>query len=143
MGIMFANTFGTHRNVACGLVCVTHAPEGCLSALLSRMSITPVPLIAVDVQASIVHAVADVQLTQVYVNKESQPIEAIYYFPVDSNGGITRFHAELEGRTIKGVVKPQAEAVAQYQKAVQEQKSAFLLESDKLDIFKEIGRAHV
>lgn len=61
----------------------------------------PVPLVSVKVVASVVHAVAQVELTQVFVNKEEQPIEAIYFFPVDSNGGVTHFHAELEGRTIK------------------------------------------
>ena len=61
----------------------------------------PVPLIQVDVEASVVHAVAQVQITQVYKNLEEQPIEAIYFFPVDPNGAVTHFEAEIEGRKIK------------------------------------------
>jgi len=65
----------------------------------------PVPLESVSIEASVVHAVAQVELTQVYVNKEDQPIEAIYFFPLDSNAGVTHFRAEIEGRTILVSIK--------------------------------------
>lgn len=93
---MFVNSFGLHRNVECGLLCM--APS---TNLYNSMQLYPVPLEHVSIQASIVHAVAQVELTQIYINKEFRPIEAIYYFPVDSNGGVVHFHAELEGRIIK------------------------------------------
>jgi len=86
---MFSNEFGAHSNVECGLVYFLFGKPA------------PIPLVSVDTAASVIHAVARINLTQVYVNKEAEPIEAIYYFPIDSNGGVTYFHAELEGRTIK------------------------------------------
>lgn len=61
----------------------------------------PVPLTSVSVKASVVHAVAQVEVTQVYVNREPQPIEAIYYFPTNPDGAVTHFQAELEGKIIK------------------------------------------
>ncbi len=39
----------------------------------------------------------------------------------------------------QGVVKPQEEAKAQYEKAIQEKHTAFLVESNKPDIFKVCG----
>lgn len=62
---------------------------------------TPIPLLSVSVNASVVHSVAQVEVTQVYINREEQPIEAIYYFPVNPEGAVTHFEAEVEGRKIK------------------------------------------
>jgi hypothetical protein len=93
---MFSNKFGNYEHVECGLVYMIPSAEDEEDEVAA-----PVPLVSVNILASMVHAVAQVELTQVFVNKEDQPIEAIYFFPVDSNGGVTHFHAELEGRTIK------------------------------------------
>jgi len=92
---MFGNQFGRHLNVECGLVCILPKEEW------ETERTAPVPLTSVSLLASVVHAVGQIELTQIYVNKEKQPIEAIYYFPVDPSGAVTHFHAELEGRTIK------------------------------------------
>lgn len=43
----------------------------------------PVPLTGVSVQARIIDLVAEVTIQQRYVNKENQPIEAVYLFPLD------------------------------------------------------------
>ncbi len=43
----------------------------------------PVPLTGVSVEARIVDLVAEVTIEQRYINKESQPIEAVYLFPLD------------------------------------------------------------
>jgi len=42
-----------------------------------------VPLRNVSVEAWIDSFTADVTLTQVFVNKEDKPIEAIYIFPIE------------------------------------------------------------
>lgn len=88
---MFANTFGDHKNILCGLVSVVEGEHGNY----------PIPLMSVDVSASVIHAVAQVEITQNYVNWEEQPIETIYYFPVDPDGAVTNFRAELDGTMIK------------------------------------------
>ena len=44
---------------------------------------TPVPLTGVSVQARIIDLVAEVTIEQRYINRETQPIEAIYLFPLD------------------------------------------------------------
>jgi len=90
----FANSFGGKENMECGLIRIVKINDW-------EQKPVPVPLIQVDVEASVVHAVAQVQITQVFKNLEEQPIEAIYFFPVDPNGAVTHFEAEIEGRKIK------------------------------------------
>lgn len=59
------------------------------------------PLQSVSIVASVVHAVAQVEISQTYLNSELNPIEASYIFPLDCNGAVTHFHAELDGKIIK------------------------------------------
>ncbi|CAG7721881.1 unnamed protein product [Allacma fusca] len=126
---MFGNDFGTHKGVECGLCTIIKKEEWVTE-------IHPIPLVSVDVVASVVHAVSQVEVTQVFINKEEQPIEAIYYFPIDSNGAVTHFEAEIEGRKIKGIAKAHEEAKEEYEKAIESHQTAFLGEENKPDIFK-------
>ncbi len=43
----------------------------------------PVPLTGVSVKVRIVDLVAEIDIEQRYVNRENQPIEAVYKFPLD------------------------------------------------------------
>ncbi|CAL8124348.1 unnamed protein product [Orchesella dallaii] len=130
---IFANKFGIYKNVACGLIKLIK-PENKNES--SPELEYPIPLISVHVNAYIIHAVAQVEVTQVYVNKESQPIEAIYYFPINPDGAVTHFHAELDGRIIKGKVMEHEKARKAYKKAIKTQTTALLGEETKVDIFK-------
>lgn len=96
----------------------------------------PVPLTGVSVQARIIDLVAEVTIQQRYVNKENQPIEAVYLFPLDEGAGICKFTAEVDGRVIEGVVKETKEAREDYDKAIQSGHSAFLVEEKLPDVFK-------
>lgn len=82
----------THPICCCGLVQFFQG---------SSQRQLPVPLKSVDVKATVVQAVAQVEVTQVYVNLEKQPIEAVYYFPIDPEGAVTHFEANLDGKIIK------------------------------------------
>ncbi|XP_057373545.1 von Willebrand factor A domain-containing protein 5A-like [Daphnia carinata] len=96
----------------------------------------PVPLTGVSVQARIIDLVAEVTIQQRYVNKENQPIEAVYLFPLDEGAGICKFTAEVDGRVIEGVVKETKEAQEDYDEAIQSGHSAFLVEEKLPDVFK-------
>lgn len=50
----------------------------------------PVPLTGVSVHVKIVDLVAQVDVEQHYCNREDQPVEAVYKFPLDE--GIESFH---------------------------------------------------
>ncbi|CAL8104173.1 unnamed protein product [Orchesella dallaii] len=135
--------FGTYDNVSYGLM-----------RLIQRMDLTdnlddsddddwghglttlPIPLVSVNVTAAILKSVAKVEVVQVYENKEAHPIEAVYYFPIPSDGAVIHFEARLNDRVIKGTVKPHEEAQKEYEKAVKNHTTAFLGEETKTDIFK-------
>jgi len=59
-----------------------------------------VPLLSVEVKATVVHAVGQVELIQVYRNDKSFPIETIYFFPLDSCAAVTFFQAEFNDGTV-------------------------------------------
>lgn len=51
----------------------------------------PVPLTGVGVDVRIIDLIAEVTVTQNYVNKETQPIEAVYLFPLDEGSNAPLF----------------------------------------------------
>lgn len=95
----------------------------------------PVPLTKVDLHVKVVDFVAEVQLTQEYRNRESMPIEAVYMFPVEEESAVVAFEASLDGRTIKTQVKEKEQARKEYQEAMAKEKTAFLIEEAKKDVF--------
>ena len=58
------------------------------------------PLKSIDVTITIKGFVAHVTSHLTYINVESQPIEAVYEFPVDEQSAIYHFEATIEDRTI-------------------------------------------
>jgi len=96
----------------------------------------PVPLTGVSVQVRIIDLVAEVNIEQRYVNRENQPIEAIYKFPLDEGAAVCSFTAEVDGRKIQGVVKETEEARTDYETAISSGQTAFLVEEKLPDVFK-------
>jgi von Willebrand factor A domain-containing protein 5 len=95
----------------------------------------PIPLRRVHVSVRVIQAAARVVIEQVYENNEKQPIEARYVFPLDDNTTVCDFKAELDGRLVRGTVKPKEKAVEEYEEAVQSGKAAFLMEQHSGDVF--------
>ena len=95
----------------------------------------PVPLTSVVVDAKVVDFTARVEVVQQYVNKERQPIEVVYYFPVEEEAAVVGFEAEVDGRTITGKVQEKVAAAREYQAAVDNRQTAILLEETNQDIF--------
>ena len=58
-----------------------------------------VPLTGVSVQANIIDLVAEVSIEQRYVNKENNPIEAVYKFPLDEG----KFHVIRITKDVKSL----------------------------------------
>ena len=89
--------------------------------------------IHVDVQGFTAHVVASMK----YSNKEENPIEAIYIFPLDEQAAVCGFQATIDGRTIIAEVQEKQEARDTYDDAISSGESAFLLEEsdESSDIF--------
>jgi len=62
----------------------------------------------------LVNFVAQVTVEQKYVNRESRPIETVYFFPVEESSAVVDFEAEIDGRDIKTTVKRKEEARHDY-----------------------------
>ena len=50
--------------------------------------------------ARLVNYVAEVTITQTYLNVEEGPIECEYMFPIEEEAAVINFKAELEGKTL-------------------------------------------
>ena len=117
----------------------------------------PVSLIHVSVHASIVDLVAQVTISQHYVNRETNPIEAVYMFPLDdgkniiakimqvmlfiylvisAGAAVCQFTAEVDGRFLGGVVKETKQAEKEYREGIESGHTAFLVEEKLSDVFK-------
>jgi Ca-activated chloride channel family protein len=95
-----------------------------------------IPLEHVDVRAQITGAHTRVTCTQRYRNQESQPVEAVYVFPLDERAAVCGFAAVVAGVRYEGVVKPREAAFAAFDDAIAAGHGAFLLDEERPDVFR-------
>ena len=88
-----------------------------------------------DVNANIQGNVARVELTQAFENPFEHPIEAIYVFPLPDEAAVDDMEIMVGDRIISGDIKEREEAQAIYEQAVQEGRTAGLLEQERANIF--------
>jgi hypothetical protein len=94
-----------------------------------------VPLTGVSVVADIVGLCARVTITQRYENRETQPIEAVYVFPLDEGAAVCGFDALIDGTLVEGRAMEREDAFAEYDDAMQKGHGAFLLDEERPDVF--------
>ena len=96
-----------------------------------------VPLESIKIQVDVQGFTAHVLATMKYTNKDDNPIEAIYIFPLDEQAAVCGFQATIDGRTIVAEVQEKQEARDTYDDAIGSGQSAFLLEEsdESSDIF--------
>ena len=94
-----------------------------------------VPLDGVAIAAEISSFCARVTVTQRYVNREAQPIEAVYVFPLDEGAAVCGFQALIDGTLVVGEVKEREDAFKQYDEAIERGDGAFLLDEERPDVF--------
>lgn len=93
------------------------------------------PLIHTEADVSIAGVIADVKVTQVYVNNGDAPLEAIYVFPGSSQTAVYGMKMTIADRVIEAVIKEKKEAKKDYEAAKKEGKSASLLEQHRPNVF--------
>lgn len=94
-----------------------------------------VPLQGVEVTGELLGGHARVLVRQRYRNTERRPVEAIYVFPLPSDGTLTGFSMECNGRKVKGVVKEREEAFRTYDDAITDGHGAALLDQERPNVF--------
>ncbi|MEH2204354.1 MAG: VIT domain-containing protein [Nostoc sp.] len=93
------------------------------------------PLKHTEVLAKIAGNLSRVEVIQSFENHFTQPLEAVYIFPLPDEAAVDDMEIKIGDRIIKGNIKKREEAVAIYEKAKQEGRTAGLLEQERDNIF--------
>jgi Ca-activated chloride channel homolog len=93
------------------------------------------PLKHTEVTAKIDGNISRVEVRQQFENPLTQPLEAVYVFPLPDEAAVDEMEIKIGDRTIKGNIKKRQEAQQIYQQAKQQGKTAGLLEQERDNIF--------
>ncbi|HEX6124968.1 MAG TPA: VIT and VWA domain-containing protein [Pyrinomonadaceae bacterium] len=93
------------------------------------------PLKSTSVKTDISGFLARVRVRQEFENSFSEPIEAVYTFPLSQNGAVDDMTMIIGSRTIRGTIMKRDEARKVYEAAKDEGKTASLLDQERPNIF--------
>lgn len=93
------------------------------------------PLLKTSANVEIDGVIADVKITQVYVNTGDSPIEAIYTFPASANSAVHFMKMTIKDSVIISKITEKKEAKRIYNEAKSEGKSASLLSESRPNVF--------
>ena len=93
------------------------------------------PLKRTEVQAKIAGNISRVEVIQQFENPFSEPLEAVYVFPLPDEAAVDDMEIKIGSRTIKADIKRRDEALEIYEKARQQGRTAGLLEQERDNIF--------
>jgi Ca-activated chloride channel family protein len=115
------------------------APPVCEGSLLYRSPISgryeSVPLVHTDVTFDVRGLAAAATVTQQYVNSGTEPIEAVYVFPLPHDAAVYDMEIRIGNRLIRSVIREREEAKRVYESAKSEGKRAALMEEERPNIF--------
>ena len=95
----------------------------------------PLPLQKVDLRARVIDRVAAVTVEQKFGNPFSDPIEAVYVFPLAGGSAVSRFEMQIGQRVVRGRIEERGKARREYAEALDQGKRAALLEQERDDVF--------
>jgi len=96
----------------------------------------PCSLTSISIKASVVDMFASVTLSQMFSNENADTAyEALYRFPLYESSAVCGFEMEHSGRRIRGIVKPEEDAMKTYETAKAQGKTAALVLQKEADIF--------
>ncbi|HOB20346.1 MAG TPA: VIT domain-containing protein [Candidatus Atribacteria bacterium] len=97
---------------------------------------TCIPLEEVQIKATVNGLFMEVVMTQYYKNTSGCDLEAVYIFPVPDTAAVSGFRAVIGDREVKGLVKEKKKALEEYNRAILDGDSAYLLKSTGLTCFR-------
>ncbi|NEO18203.1 MAG: after-VIT domain-containing protein [Moorea sp. SIO4A1] len=100
------------------------------------------PLKHTDVYAKITGHLSRVEVTQTFDNPFSEPLEAVYIFPLPDEAAVDEMEIKLSDRIIEGNIKKREEAQTIYEQACSQGRTAGLLEQERDNIFTQ-SLAHI
>lgn len=93
------------------------------------------PLSRTDVRSRISGPIATVEVKQLFQNPASEPIEAVYSFPLPPEASVYRMEFHIADRVVRATVKEKEQAKRDYERARREGRSATLLEQAHPSLF--------
>jgi len=93
------------------------------------------PLKHTEVKAKVSGNVSRVEVTQTFENPFSDPLEAVYVFPLPDEAAVDDMEIKIGDRIIKGNIKKREEAQEIYDRARREGRTTGLLEQERDNIF--------
>lgn len=113
-----------------------HTEPGDLPRLrLAGDSKAMLPLRHTSVKAHVTGMVARVEVTQTYDNPHSEPIEAIYVFPLPENSAVDDMRIVIGDREIAAEIQERQRARQTYERARRSGHTAALLEQERTNVF--------
>ncbi|NEO68409.1 VIT domain-containing protein [Moorena sp. SIO3H5] len=100
------------------------------------------PLKHTDVYAKITGHLSRVEVTQTFDNPFSEPLEAVYIFPLPDQAAVDEMEIKLSDRIIEGNIKKREDAQTIYEEACSQGRTAGLLEQERDNIFTQ-SLAHI
>src|SRR5260370_5364077 len=110
--------------------------EGCLlyrSPTSGRYD--SVPVVHTDVMLDVRGLVASATVTQQYANSSTEPIEAVYIFPLPHDAAVYDMEIRIGNRVIRSTIREREEAKRVYEAAKSAGKRAALVEQERPNIF--------
>jgi len=93
------------------------------------------PLKNTFVDVNIAGVIADVRVIQVYKNEGKSILEAVYIFPASTRAAVYDMQMMIGERVIRAKIKKRNDARQEYEQAVQEGRTASLLEQQRPNVF--------
>lgn len=93
------------------------------------------PLHGTTADVNIAGTIADVTVSQIYINEGNTPIEAVYTFPASTRAAVYALDMTIGSRTITAKIKEKGAARRDYEAAKSEGKRASLLEQNRPNVF--------
>ncbi|MEG4202925.1 VIT domain-containing protein [Microcoleus sp. Pol7_A1] len=93
------------------------------------------PLKQTEVKAKIAGNISRVEVVQKFENPFPESLEAVYVFPLPDEAAVDDMEIKIGDRTIKADIKLREEALAIYEQARQQGRTAGLLEQERDNIF--------
>ncbi len=113
-----------------------NATEGSLFAIGKQgKDLGVCPLKSTAVKADISGFLTRVTVKQEFENSFTEPVEAVYVFPLSQNGAVDRMTMTVGDRVINGKIMKREEARKTYESAKTEGKTASLLDQERPNIF--------
>lgn len=97
----------------------------------------PFPLKSIHVSTRISGTVAHVEVDQVFGNRNSRPVTAVYVFPLPHQAAIHDLTIRMGNKVVRAKIQRKADARRTYENAARQGKTAALLEQERPNLFQQ------